>query len=672
MTRHAAFPDFLTRETVASPAYLSTLSALLFLRSQEGKSEIVLKKEGETPRVLLSLPGLSSPVVSPDEKRLAFLAVSETGRQLYVMDLLQPQTAPVCITSMRHPVMDPQWSPDGKWLLFTSPAAEEDDEQWLLTPASPGERPAWDPALDPVAITDFGYKFDGLGFARPSVLQLWVVPADASQKPHRISHGPANFMHALFAADSRHVICESNLYCDKKESIAMDVLSIDRETGEMTRITRDKMVVSYPNPVRPLALPGGGYVIGILDYGEKSTHTNEAGYPACTLYRVSGDASTLTPITRQTPDCFDTVQFAYNAGIGAGMEKVQLSSDGTSVFFLAGYMGQGTVYCVPLAGESQAPVRLTDSAWCYNGLRTAAGPWLLASRAASDTPEQYVLLHGETGEVRVLYQSSEAWLREIPFSRASDFSVPTLDGESRVHGWVLPPQEMEEGKKYPCIVYVHGGPHPFYTDSFDLEMQCFAGAGFGLIFCNPRGSSGYGDRHRNMARAFDGSAYTDILQFVHEAGRRFSWIDMDRLGLTGGSYGGYMTNYAATRCSLFRAYITQRSTVNALISYASSDMQGSSADFPSYGEFMDHEVERSEIVGMEKVSAPFLILHGMNDLRCPVEGAHQLFVALKDSHAPDFPVKLVLYPHTAHNQPTERRQQQHYYRTMLEWFKTYL
>jgi len=231
---------------------------------------------------------------------------------------------------------------------------------------------------------------------------------------------------------------------------------------------------------------------------------------------------------------------------------------------------------------------------------------------------------------------------------------------------------MQQGRQYPCIVYVHGGPHPFYSNSFDMEMQAFAGEGFGIIFCNPRGSSGYGDRHRQVFHAYDGSAYTDILLFVREAAKQFSWIDEKRLGLTGRSYGGYVTNYAATRSTLFKAYITQRPTVNRLISYASSDMRRSSRDYPSYGEFMDHELEHSEIMRMEKVSAPFLILHGMDDLRCPVEGARQLFVALRDSHAPDFPVRMILYPHTAHQQPQEPRQLQHYYSAMLEWFRTYL
>ncbi len=673
MKRHSEFADFLTRQRISSPCMVFDRSLLLYADSScdaqgQRQNRLLLKNlsNGEIS-VLSDMPGASSPVLSPDGTQVAFTAFQAGGPQLLITDFNRNVRQ---ITRMSRPVIDPRWSPDGKWLVFASPAADTDREEDLIAPPPQDEEKAWDPDLDPVSIEDFGYKFDGLGFARPSVLQLWIVPADGSRPPRRISKGTSHFLHANFAADSRHVICESNLYCDRSNGIAMDVLEIDIETLEIRRLTEDKMVVSYPNPVRPLIAGNGEIVIGILPMPREMTDSTT--YPACTLYRLALEDLSLTPISRQTPDCFDTVQFAYNAGTGAGLEKVALSSDGTSVLFLAGYRGVGTVYKVSLAGTENAPVRLTDGEWCYNGLGNTKDGWILAARAKTDTPEQIVLVNENTGETKLLLQTCEDYMRDVALSCASDFTVPTLDGESEVHGFVLPPQEIRDGRTYPCIVYVHGGPHPFYTNSFDLEMQCFAGAGFGVIFCNPRGSSGYGDKHRNLKRAYDGSAYMDILQFVNEALRRFPWIDKNRLGLTGGSYGGYMTNYAATRCSLFKAYITQRSTVNRLISYASSDMQGVSKDYPTYGEFMDHCIEESEIAGMEQVNAPFLILHGMNDLRCPVEGAHQLFVALKDSHAPDFPVKMILYPHTGHEQPTEPRLQQHYYKAMLDWFQAWL
>ena len=125
---------------------------------------------------------------------------------------------------------------------------------------------------------------------------------------------------------------------------------------------------------------------------------------------------------------------------------------------------------------------------------------------------------------------------------------------------------MERGRKYPAVVYVHGGPHPYYTHCMDYEHQCLAGAGFAVLYCNPRGSSGYGMKHQNVERAMDGSAATDILQFVDEAVRRFDFIDPERIGITGGSYGGYMTNYMAAHTKRFKAYVTQRSISNNLIS----------------------------------------------------------------------------------------------------------
>ncbi len=687
--KNSAFPDFLKKESFSNGAYLSETGEILYADSrydeekQRRINEIVLENVKTHERRILTAGGVGerSPMLSPDHKRVCFISmVRGKGTQLYVYHLDTDEC--IQLTNMRFGLMEPLWSPDGSKILFTSFSSGDMDEDWLQTQVDPEEAATYarQRAKEPVVITDFGYKFDGLGFAQPEVMQLWVIDAETDtnkeiRKAARITSEAANFMHANWAPDCEHILCESNLYCNKEIGIAMDVLSISLTTKEIVRLTQDKIVVSYPNPVRPVYTPDGKYlIIGILDY-ELNDNVHTTTYPSCSLYRMAVDGSEITKIFEKTEECYDAVQFAYNAGCGQGLEKVRISSDGKYVLFHSGSNGRASIWRVPIYGDEHIPVLLTPEKAAWNGMGVPENGKVLAVKTEINKPEGYYLLDEKTGEYELLVQSNRSWLdgeEARAFSNADDFFYETLDGKSCVHGFALPPQNAQPGKKYPAIVYVHGGPHPFYTYGFDLEMQCFAGEGFGVLFCNPRGSSGYGDKHRELHYSNDGSAYTDIMQLVNEAVRRCDWIDENRLGMTGGSYGGYMTNYTATRSDKFKAYITQRSVVNELIDYASSDMQGHSKEYPTFGEFMVHEIEESTICGMEKVSAPFLILHGIDDYRCPVEGAHQLFVALKDTHPEDFPIKMVLYPHCGHEQPSDPKQLQHYYRTMTDWFKKYL
>ena len=135
-------------------------------------------------------------------------------------------------------------------------------------------------------------------------------------------------------------------------------------------------------------------------------------------------------------------------------------------------------------------------------------------------------------------------------------------------------------------------------------VSAVGSSGFAILYCNPRGSSGYGWVHETYQRSIDGSAYYDLLQFVDEACRRFDFIDKDRVGVTGGSYGGYMTNYMATHSKRFKAYVTQRSISNELIAYANSDMQGQSTDYKSYEDFMVDKLKESAVSYAERVDKP--------------------------------------------------------------------
>ena len=149
----------------------------------------------------------------------------------------------------------------------------------------------------------------------------------------------------------------------------------------------------------------------------------------------------------------------------------------------------------------------------------------MAAAAKSSVPEFYTILDTKTGTViDTPIQSAKKLLDEVELSEPEDFFFSTLDGESSVHGFVMPPLGKKIGEKYPAILYIHGGPHPFYTYGLTMEFQLLAAQGFAILYCNPRGSSGYGWVHETYQRSIDGSAYYDLLQFVDEACRRFDFI----------------------------------------------------------------------------------------------------------------------------------------------------
>ena len=683
--RNSVFEDISLYENLSYGDYYEPSRMLVYATThydevqQMRVSEIQLldiekgTKRNVTAKGISTGLGEGNPMFSPDGKMLLFLSVvPELGRQLYVADLCTLEIKQ--ITSISSGVIDPLWSPDGNEILFASVGDADRPEEFYFNNEYFAKQKSYEKARarEPVVIEDFGYKFDGAGFVKPEHMHLWIVNVKTGMI-RRITDGSYDYMHHTWSPDGKSIICVSARFHSKKDSIASDLIMIEASgSKKMKRLTQGEWAVSYPNPIRPAFTPDGRYILmGFLAGVTEGMEANGAGYPPAFLHKVAVDGSEDICLMEETKECFDGVQFPYNASCGRGLESVKISSDGEYVYFLSGWQGQAKLFKINLYGEEHIVSSVLGGHMAIGGIGLPRNGKMLIAKSEPDMPEAYYLLDEKTGDLELLVQSNESLLQEVDYSKTEDIWFDTLDGESRVHGWVLPPQNFVAGKKYPCILYIHGGPHPFYTYGFTHEHQCFAGAGYAVICCNPRGSSGYGRVHRNLERAMDGSAYMDCLQFVEETCRRYDWIDANRLGVTGGSYGGYMTNYIATHSKRFKAYITQRSVVNELIGYASSDQQGESGNYPRFEEFMVTALKNSVISYIERVNAPFLILHGTEDLRTPVEGAHQLFVALKDLH-PELPVKMVLYPHVGHYQPSDPRQALHYYHEMLKWFDQYL
>lgn len=639
------FQDCMELERFTGGDYCGCRGLLAYASNQSGG--IVLKNlnTGAEEMISASGKGAGSPRFSPDGKNLLFL---ESGLFCWDLDSRELRR----LSDFSGPVSEPMWSPDGKHILFSSTQG---------TAPAPKKRPD-----EPIVIEDFGYKFDGAGYIRPDGhTHLFVLDVESGTVT-QLTQGLHDELHHTWTPDGR-IVYVGNENRPKEQSIGYDlyVLSLD---GEKRQISQDFMIVSYPNPTRPVVTPDSQFVI----MGAMNPDTDwTKGYPDVVLYQFPVAGGEAKRIFRVSETCYQCVQFPYNAGCGWGMDKVQMSPEGDWVYFLSGWKGQGVLYRLAVDGQMHTAETVLSGKQIIHGIGRIQQGKMLIAKSETNLPEAYYLLDLKTGTLEKVAQSAQTPCDEVKLTAAEDFFFDTLDGESQVHGWVLPPAEMESGKKYPTILYIHGGPHPFYTYGFTMEHQCFAGAGFGVIFCNPRGTSSYGPVHQNLKRGYDSSAYTDLLQFVDEAIRRYDWIDPERLGVTGGSYGGYMTNYIATHSQRFQAYITQRSVANDLICYASSDMQGSSKAYASFEEFMVNELKSSTVSYVERINKPFLILHGTEDYRTPVEGAHQLFVAIKDTH-PDLPVKMVLFPHTNHDQPCDPRLLKQYYEEMVAWFRAYL
>jgi dipeptidyl aminopeptidase/acylaminoacyl peptidase len=199
------------------------------------------------------------------------------------------------------------------------------------------------------------------------------------------------------------------------------------------------------------------------------------------------------------------------------------------------------------------------------------------------------------------------------------------------------------------VLEIHGGPHAAYGEAFFFEFQVLAGQGHGVLFINPRGSTGYSERF-TMASNDDwgGNDYRDLMLGVDTAIARNAWIDPARLGVTGGSFGGYMTNWIVTQTDRFKAAVTQRSISNMISKWGVSDIGYMGNDLQWGGppwENLQFYLDRSPLMHVTKVVTPLLIIHSERDLRCPIEQGEQFFTALKYLRRE---VEMVRFPDEGH------------------------
>jgi dipeptidyl aminopeptidase/acylaminoacyl peptidase len=578
----------------------------------------------------------AEPRWSPDGTLLAFTSDRDgDAMQLYVMPVAGGE--PRRLTSRDEDVTQVAWSPDGTRLAFASrvrdAAYEEDDDK----------------RRKPRRFTTLQYKLEHVGWTGDRRQHLFTVRADGSGEPVQITAGDFDDSAPAWSPDGTQLAFVAAREPDWDIRPVSDIYLVDAAGGAPRRLTQGggacDTVSWSPDGTRLATLRSPGVF-------DDPRHTQVAVVDA-----ASGELTLLTASLDRNCSPYPTVR-----------EPVW---DGAELLFAVEDRGNVHIYRVA-AGGASAPRLVVGGERTVTGFDASGGRLAYTATQPTRLAELYV-------DERRITHAGDGFLigRELPAPER--FTAVSRDG-SEVDAWILRPAGFEQGTKYPALLNIHGGPFTQYGNRFFDEFQVYAAAGYVVLFCNPRGSSGYseawGRAIRGPGAAGPGWGSVDVedcMATVDEALARFDFVDGERLGVMGGSYGGYLTSWIIGHSDRFKVAVSERAVNNFVSQWGSSDFGW---DFKGYiGSFLFEDVpaylQMSPATYAQDIHTPVLILHSEDDLRCPVEQAEQLFVTLRLLRRP---VEMVRFPAESHEltrsgSPAHRVER---FRVVLEWLDRHL
>lgn len=586
---------------------------------------------------------------SPDDNQIAFISDRSGTNQIYVLNRNGGEARQ--LTNCHNDVSNPVWSPDGKRIAFNV-SLSKDEELTEKKKKEEDLKPA------PLEVDRMKYKSNASGFWNGKYSQIAVADVDTGEL-ELMTKGDADYHLQSWSPDGKHMAITSDLSEDLDFSFLSDVFLLNMESKDLQKITNStgqfESITWSPN---------GEYIAFI---GHEKEFKN-ATLNHVWIYDVK--ESILSCLTSES-DLFVGDAVVGDFQQGAHTPGVLWSENNESFYFLASDHGNTVVYYGSVHGELYPA--LLENQHVY-GL-TTGGTLNRAVVAVSKPtfPGELFLLDVPTGSLEQLTFVNENYLNEVKLAQLEEFEFKAND-QWDLHGWMMKPTFFKEGEKYPLILEIHGGPHAMYANTYFHEFQMLAAAGFAVLFINPRGSHGYGQMFVDAVRGdYGGRDYTDLMEAVDYALEQYDFIDENRLGVIGGSYGGFMTNWIVGHNNRFKAAVTDRSISNWIsflgvsdIGYYFTDWQIQSG-LESYDKLWKH----SPLAYVDQIETPLLILHGEKDLRCPMEQAEQLYIALKERKKI---TKFVRFPESNHElsrsgKPNLRIARLNY---ILNWFKKYM
>lgn len=584
----------------------------------------------------------SAPAISPDGRWVAFLR-SDAGdpAQLHVMPAGGGESR--VLTALPLGAGTPVWAPDSRRIAFTARVPEPGrygTSDGDVTPDAAEEAPR--------RITRYDYRIDNIGFLRDRPQRLFVIDALADEPdlaPEPLTDDAASVADPAWTPDGRSVLVVAPRDWDRVETMHADLYAVPAEGGAPHLAVRTEGRAENP----AVAADGTVFFYAAAFEGYARAATN-AGLWAAPL-DGSEPARRLTDA--ESVDCV----------AAAGPPAVH----GDDVLVVVAHRGAAELRRVPRTA-SEAPLSrlpvLTGERAAVRSF-TVAGDRIAVVQAGPEDAGEVLLADGD-GAFTALTTLSEP-LRGSGVLPAEEITATSADGYP-VHGWVVTP---EGDGPHPVLLVVHGGPFAAYEWSLFDEAQVYAAAGYAVVLANPRGSAGYGESHGRAVLHALGTVDADDLLALLDAVLERPDTDADRVGVMGGSYGGFMTGWlAAHHGDRFRAAWSERA-VNAWDSFAGSSDIGWTFTEVYVGDDPDEQRKRSPLTYAADIDVPFAVVHSEQDWRCPLEQAQRLFVALKKAGAD---TEFLLFPGEGHEltrsgKPRHRVQR---FEAVLGWWARHL
>jgi len=637
---------FMEMETVGSPDISPDGQMILFTRgwvdkmSDRYQSNLwIVDVKGERVRELTHGNWRdSSPVWSPCGKRVAFISDRDGTTQIHVLWLDTREVAQ--LTHLERSPGNLGWSPDGKQLAFTQ--FLEDADPILSVKLS--KKPKGAKWADPAIIIDrLSWRRDGRGPVPKGYSHIFIIDAELGGTPKQITSGDYSHNDPQWSSDGGRIFFSAIRKPDAEYLHGdSEIYSVDIETLEIKTLTDRK------GPDRgPIASPSGNW-IAYTGYDDKNYTSHLSN-----LYLMDAGGGDKRILARNLPSSPSNVTWA---------------SDSSGVYYLMREKGVSNVYFVSADGKID---EVTQGTHYLSGMSISDNGQVAATRSTFYSPDYLITFNlDEPEKIVKLVDVNQDVLSDVKLGEVEELWFKSPDGLD-LQGWLIKPAEFESGKKYPMILYIHGGPWAMYSVRFNWPWQNFAANGYAVLYMNPRGSTGYGQDFVNGIQfSYPGKDGEDLIAGVDAAIAK-GFIDEENLFVCGGSGGGVLTAWLVghTAPDKFRAAVSMRPVINWHSFVGTTDGSSWYKQFKKYPwEDPEEYALRSPLHYVANVKTPTMVMTGEEDLRTPMGQSEEYYRALKMLKKDTL---LVRMPGEYHGwrRPSHRLLQQLY---LMAWFEKHM